>query len=133
MKLLTAPRAALLASVVALAAEAASPSPLVAFYLVAVAAAALIGCGFYAYLAAVDGPAARTLLALGTIGLGAGLVMADAAMRFPMMLTARAPDGPSALVQASMALAMLSLLSELPAPARLPRPHAAALRELLSR
>jgi hypothetical protein len=134
MKHLTAPRCALLASIVTLAAEAASPSPLVAFYVIAVAAAALIGCGFLAYLATVDAPTSRTLVALGTIGLAGGLVMADAAMRFPMMLTARAPHGPSALVQVSVVLAALSLLSELPAlPARLPRLRASSLRELLTR
>jgi hypothetical protein len=131
MKHLTAPRIALPASLAALSAEAASPSPLVAFYIVAVAAAALIGSGFLAYLATVDAPSPRPLAALATIGVAGTMVMADAAMRFPMMLTARAPAGPGTLMIAAVTLTAFGLLTELPA--RLPRPPASALRELLSR
>jgi hypothetical protein len=131
---LTAPRAATATAVLALGVATVGPSPLVAFYAVAVAAAALIGCGFLAYLSAVDAPSPRTVLALATIGLAAALVMADAAVRFPMLLSAHGPAGAGVLVQIAVVLSALSLLSELPAlPGRLPRPHADALRELLSR
>jgi|1186.fasta_scaffold38311_3 hypothetical protein len=134
MKHLTAPRVAVLAASAALAAESASPSPLVAFYVIAVSAAALIGSAFLAYLAAIDEPSPRSLAGLATIGLAGGMVMAEAAMRFPMMLSARAPAGPGTLVIAAVTLTALGLLTELPAlPARVPRPHASALRELLSR
>jgi len=131
---LTAPRAALGATLVALLAELLSPSPLVAFYLVAVASAALIGAGFFAYLSAVDEPTSPRIAALALIGLAGGMVMAEAAMRFPQLLDARAPDGPGMLVLLAVVAAGVSLLSELPSlPGRLPRPAASALRELLSR
>jgi hypothetical protein len=134
VKHLTAPRAATATSLLALIAAAGAPSPLIGFYVIAVAAATLIGCSFMAYLSAVDAPAPRTVLALAAIGLAAALVMADAAVRFPTMLSAHDPGGPGPLIQAALCLSALSLLSELPPlPGRLPRPHSGALRELLSR
>jgi hypothetical protein len=134
VKNLTAPRAATATALLALIAAAGAPSPLIGFYVIAVAAATLIGCSFMAYLSAVDGSAPRTVLALSAIGLAAALVMADAAVRFPTMLSAHDPGGPGPLIPAALGLCALSLLSELPAlPGRLPRPHSGALRELLSR
>jgi len=131
MNRLTAPRLALLASTAGLAAEAASPSSLIAFYVVAVAAAGLIGSAFLAYLANVDAPSPRSLAALASVGLAGALVMAEAALRFPMMLSPS--QGPGALVVAAVVLCLLALLTEAPLPERVPRPDVSALRGLLSR
>jgi hypothetical protein len=134
MSHVTPPRAAFAAALAALLAGLAGTSPLISFYLTAVAAAALIGAGFMAYLRAVESPSPRSLLALAGSSLPAVLVMADAAIRFPQVLTASPPGGPGLLVQGAVVVAGLSLLTELPPlPARVPRPDRAHLRELLSR
>ena len=134
MSHLTAPRAAFAAALAALVAGLAGAGPLIAFYFTAVSAAALIGAAFMAYLRAVESPSPRSMLALAGASLAAVLVMADAAVRFPQVLTASPPGGPGLLVQGAVVATGLSLLTELPPlPARVPRPDRAQLRELLSR
>ena len=132
MRHVTAPRAAALAALLALAAGALAPSALAAFYLTAVAAAGLIGAGFFAYLAAVERPLPGMLVALVCITVAAALVMVEAALEFPGTLAGGMPDGPGMLVLGAVVLAAVALLTELPIP-RIPLPDTAHLRELISR
>ena len=93
MTITSAPRTATVGALLAVAAGLIAPNNLIAFYLTALAAALLLFAAFLAYLDAAERLDARSGLAVATAGLGAALVMADAAIRFPAVLDPRAPEG----------------------------------------
>ena len=86
MIITSAPRTATVGALLAVAAGLIAPNNLIAFYLTALAAAVLLFAAFLAYLDAAERLDARSGLAVTTAGLGAALVMADAAIRFPAVL-----------------------------------------------
>ena len=79
MTITSAPRTATVGALLAVAAGLIAPNNLIAFYLTALAAAVLLFAAFLAYLDAAERLDARSGLAVATAGLGAALVMADAA------------------------------------------------------
>ena len=102
MTITSAPRTATVGALLAVAAGLIAPNNLIAFYLTALAAAVLLFAAFLAYLDAAEQLDARSGLAVATAGLGAALVMADAAIRFPAVLDPHAPEGASALAVAAL-------------------------------
>jgi hypothetical protein len=104
--------AALAGALLAVAAGALG-SALAAFYLTALATAILLGAGFAAYLELVDRPGRRAAVELAATGLACGLLMADAAIRFPSVVSGVAPDGADALAAASFTLAAVACVAPL--------------------
>lgn len=135
VRYLTAARVALVAALVAVLGEALAPSTLVAFYVTAVAAAALIASAMVAYLDTVDRLTPITGGVLALTSLAAALLMIDAAVSFPGALSAEPATGPGALALLALVLSALALTGDT-APRVLARyewAHARPLRELLSR
>jgi hypothetical protein len=128
MSITSPPRAAAGGALLAVAAGLFAPNNLVAFYLTALAAGVLMFAAFMAYLAAAERLDLRTGLAVGTSGLAAALVMADAAIRFPTVLDPSAPGGADRLAVVALAVVIVGLLGELP---NLPENAAARIRERL--
>ena len=115
--------------------QAVASSTLVAFYLTAVAAAALIAAAMFAYVDAVDHLSVVTGTVLALTSLAAALVMLDAAVSFPGALSAGSPGGPGVLSTLALLLTVLALVGE-SVPRLLGRfegVHARQLRELISR
>jgi hypothetical protein len=127
--------AALAGALLAVVAGLIAPNNLVAFYLTALGAALLLFGAFLAYLEAAEQLDVRTGAVVASAGLAAGLVMADAALRFPAVLDPHAPSGAGALAVAALVVVIAGLSIELwqrqveaaPVPARV------RLRELLHR
>jgi len=128
MTITSAPRTATVGALLAVAAGLIAPNNLIAFYLTALAAALLLFAAFLAYLDAAERLDARSGLAVATAGLGAALVMADAAIRFPAVLDPRAPQGASALAVVALLVVMTGVVGEL---AWMQADDAAPLRERL--
>lgn len=102
MSHLTAPRAALVAALLAVVAPIVATNALIAFYLTCVALAGMMGATFLAYLDVVDRPAVRPVLDLSVCAVAMLLLMVDAALRFPTIL-----DGTAPALAASLALGAL--------------------------
>ncbi len=135
MTITTPPRAALGGAILAVAAGRLAPNNLLACYLTALAAAALLFAAFMAYLDAAEHLDRRTGTDVATIGLAAALVMADAALRFPSILDPSPPSGVGALsvmALVSVAGGQLADLAGLPE-LRSMRERLRPVRELLSR
>ena len=99
--LLRQPLCVAAAAAVAVAATVLPISALAAFYLTAVAFAALAGVAFAAYLRLVEGPTASAAAELGCYNLAALLLGCAAALRFPDILTGTAPPAASTLAAAA--------------------------------
>ncbi|HET6848449.1 MAG TPA: hypothetical protein VFH74_06300 [Gaiellales bacterium] len=135
MTITTPPRAALGGAMLAVAAGWLAPNNLFACYLTALAAAVLLFAAFMAYLDAAEHLDRRTGTAVCTMAIGAALVMADAALRFPSILDPRTPSGTGALsllALVSVAAGQLVDLTYLPE-MRSMRERLRPVRELLSR
>ena len=128
MTITSAPRTATVGALLAVAAGLIAPNNLIAFYLTALATALLLFAAFLAYLDAAEQLDARNGLAVATAGLGAALVMADAAIRFPAVLDPSAPSGASALAVVALLVVMTGVVGEL---AWMQADDAAPLRERL--
>ena len=88
------------AALLAVLGQAVASSTLVAFYVTAVAAAALIAAAMFAYVDTVDHLNVVTGAVLGLTSLAAALVMLDAAVSFPGALSAGSSGGPGVLSSA---------------------------------
>jgi hypothetical protein len=102
MRHLTAPRAALVAALLAVLAPMVATNALIAFYLTCVALAGMMVATFLAYLGVVDRPCARSVLDLVVCAASMLLLMLDVAVRFPTIL-----DGTAPAVAGSLALLAL--------------------------
>ena len=100
-------------ALLAVAAGMIAPNNLVAFYLTALAAAVLLFGAFIAYVDAAEQLDSRTGPAVAAAGLGAALVMADAALRFPAVLDPHAPGGAGALGVAALIVVIAGVAIEL--------------------
>jgi len=135
MAITTPMPAAAVGALLAVAAGMFAPNNLVACYLTALAAAVLLFGAILAYLDAAEQLDPRTGVVVVSAGLAAGLVMADAALRFPAVLDPHAPGGASALALAALVVVAGGIATELghrqveAAPLR----AQARLRELLHR
>ncbi len=96
MRHLTPARASLAAVLLAALGSLLAPSPMVAFYLTAVAAAGLIASAFAAYLNGAEALDATSGTIVGLTSLAAALVMIDAAVAFPGALAADGDAAPAA-------------------------------------
>jgi hypothetical protein len=132
----TAPRMALAGALLAATAGLLAPNNLLAFYLTALAAAALLFAAFLSYLEAAELLDTRTGLSLAGNGLAGVLVMADAAIRFPAVLDPSPPGGASALAVFALVVVLAgqsARLLQLGQVSRTLRDRLAPVRELLSR
>lgn len=115
--------------------QALATNSLVAFYVTAVAAAALIAAALFAYLDTVDHVTVVTGAVLALVSVAAALVMIDAAISFPSALSATSSGGPGVLSTLALVLTVLAAAGE-SVPLllrRLDGVHARGVRELLSR
>lgn len=135
MRHLTPARASFAAVLLAVLGSMLAPSPMIAFYLTAVAAAGLIAAAFAAYLSGAEALDATSGTVVGLTSLAAALVMIDAAVAFPGALAADGDSGPSRLALIATAASALAVTAE--AMPRLLRPlervDRASVRHLLSR
>lgn len=113
MTITSSPGAAVAGALLAVAAGLLAPNNLIAFYLTALAAGVLLFASFMAYLAAAERLDVRTGMAVGSSGLAAALVMADAAIRFPAVLDPRAPGGAGRLALVALLAVLVGLTGEL--------------------
>jgi len=111
MSHLTAPRAALIAAVLAVVAPIVATNALIAFYLTCVALAGMMGATFLAYLGVVDDPSSRSILDLVVCALAMLLVMADVAIRFPTILDGTAPAAAGTAALAALVVALLGCVA----------------------
>jgi hypothetical protein len=113
-----------------------APNNLLAFYLTALAAAALLFAAFLSYLEAAELLDTRTALSLAGNGLAGALVMADAAIRFPAVLDPNPPGGASRLALFALVVVLAgqsARLIQLRHESGTLRDRLAPVRELLSR
>ncbi len=104
MQHVTAPRIAILGSLIALLGGALSP--VLGFYATLVAAAVLLGAGFLAYITAVDRPSALAAIDLVVCSVVAMLLLADASLRFPLVVSSAVPSASTALAEVALALSV---------------------------
>lgn len=126
MSYLTAPRAALVAALLAAVAPLVATNALIAFYLTFVALAGMLGATFLAYLELIDRPTVHSVLDLTVCAVAALLTMFDAAIRFPTILDGSAPGIAGSLALAALAVALLGTVASL-----VTGPHADDLRSYL--
>jgi peptidoglycan/LPS O-acetylase OafA/YrhL len=113
MASISTPRAALAGALLAAAAGTLTPNNLLAFYLTALAAAVLLFAAFLAYIDAAERPDIPRTISVLAIGLGAALVIADAAVRFPAVLDPSAPGGAGLLPFAALGCVVAGLAADL--------------------
>jgi peptidoglycan/LPS O-acetylase OafA/YrhL len=113
MDSISTPRAALAGALLAAAAGTLTPNNLLAFYLTALAAAVLLFAAFLAYIDAAARPDVPRTISVLAIGLGAALVIADAAVRFPTVLDPSAPSGAGVLPLAALGCVLAGLAADL--------------------
>lgn len=113
MSHLTAPRAAVIAAVLAVVAPIVATNALIAFYLTCVALAGMMGATFLAYLGVVDHPSTRSILDLIVCSGAMLLLMFDAAIRFPTILDGTAPALAGSFALAGLVVAAVGALAEL--------------------
>ena len=80
--------------------------PALGLYLTMLAAAVLLGAGFMAYVTAVDRPSAMAATDLVVCAVIAMLVLADASVRFPSVVSSDVPSASMALAEVALALAI---------------------------
>lgn len=104
MSAVTPTRAALVATLVAFAAE---PLPAaLALYLTTLALAGLTGAAFLGYLAAADDPRPAALYDAAVCAVAGSLLLADVALRFPDVVAGSAPGAAGALDRVALALVL---------------------------
>jgi hypothetical protein len=113
MSHLTAPRAALVAAVLAVLAPIVATNALIAFYLTCVALAGVMGATFLAYLGVVDRPCARSVLDLVVCAGAMLLIMLDVAVRFPTVLDGTAPAIAGSLALLALLVALVGTVAAL--------------------
>lgn len=89
----------------ALALVATAMPSVVGFYTTLVAAAVLLGAGSMAYITAVDRPSALAATDLVACAVVAMLLLADASVRFPSVMSSQAPSASRALAELALILA----------------------------
>jgi hypothetical protein len=109
MERVTPTRAATAAAGLAVLAGAVAPA--LAMYLTVVATAGLLGAAFAAYLAAVDRPDAAALMESAACATAGMLVLVDAALRFPELLSGGGPPVAERLAQVAFGLVVAAVLA----------------------
>jgi hypothetical protein len=107
-------RIAVLGSALALLAFALPAAP--GLYLTMLAVAVLFGAGSMAYITAVDRPSAIAATDLVVCAVIAMLVLADASVRFPSVVSSDVPSASMALAQVALALAIAGSIAPVFAP-----------------
>ena len=113
MSYITPMRIAVLGSALGLLAFVLPPAGL---YLTMLAAAVLLGAGFMAYVTAVDHPSALAATDLVVCAVIAMLVLADASVRFPSVVSSDVPSASMALAEVALALAIAGSIAPVLAP-----------------
>jgi hypothetical protein len=90
--------------------------PALGLYLTMLAAAVLLGAGFMAYVTAVDHPSALAATDLVVCAVIAMLVLADASVRFPSVVSSDVPSASMALAEVALALAIAGSIAPVLAP-----------------
>lgn len=135
MSHLTAPRAVLVAALLAVVAPIVATNALIAFYLTCVALAGTLVATFIAYLDLVDRPSVRPAVDLAVCAVAMLLLMVDAALRFPTILDGTAPAPAGTLALAAFLVAALGVVGSVVVGLHMDdvRGHLRALRAPLTR
>ena len=113
MSHLTAPRAALAASLLAVVAPLVATNALIAFYLTFVALVGMMVATFLAYLEVVDRPTVGPVIDLVVCAGALLLVMCDAVIRFPTALGGSAPAVAGSLALAALVISAIGVVAQL--------------------